>query len=158
MTVGCSSAAIVPAATMFTGEAGGCGNFHVYRFNDKKTLAISLIVNEKALAIKEGITEIDLQTAATEVKLEVMQFASPAIEYFCDDVGGDALPFATWLAVAGQIHVENTLLVAPHSHGNATHLISVALMNVQIKNKRTGETTILPLVEIKDVPVGWSPG
>jgi hypothetical protein len=141
---------------MFTGEAGGCGNFSIHRFNRNRTLALHLSVDEEAFGVAEGSTEIAIENAPAPVRLEVMQFARPAGDYFCDDVAGDPQPFATWIAIAGQIHVECTRLAPPS--GNATHRISVILNDIQIRNEKTGNVTTLPHVEIKDVWVGWLPG
>jgi hypothetical protein len=155
---GCSPSFGVPDAAIFTGESGGCGNFGVYRFNRNRTFAIDLGVDEKAVAIGEGSTEIDLENAPAGVKLVVMQFASPAGDYFCDDVADDPEPIARWTAVAGQVHVQCDRTPPPPSYGNATHRISVILENIKIRNDETGDLTTLPHVEIKDVGVGWLPG
>jgi hypothetical protein len=159
-SVGCGQVAVVPEAAMFTGETGGCGDFSVYRFNRRRTLAIHLSVKEDDFNIGKKGTEtecdIDLEKVPAGVKLKVVQFAAPAKEYFCDDVFGDPEPFVKWIAVAGKVHVECDRR-APQK-GNATHRVSVILKDIKIKNEKDGTFTTLPRVEIKDVSVGWLPG
>jgi hypothetical protein len=119
---------------------------------------VEVSVDEKALNLGEGSTELDIASFPLGIHLAVLQFASPAGDYFCDDVGGDPEPIASWIAVAGTIQVEKRQLAPPASDANATHRISVVLRNVKIKNEKTNHLIVLPHVEIKDVWVGWFAG
>lgn len=155
---GCTPSAIVPNAAMFSGETGGCGNCHVYRFNGAKTLAVSVHIDESALNLERQPLTIEFDSNSKTVEVEVLQFRAPATEYFCDDVAGDAPPIAEWNAVSGTIVFQSGATANAKKTGNATHKVSATLQNVRVKNKKTGAVAVLKEVEISDVSVGWLPG
>lgn len=156
--MGCSPDTITPQSSMFTGQSGGCGDFVVYRFNSDKTLAITARVNEKAMQLTEQPVSLDITSDPKNVAVEVLQFRAPAIDYFCDDVGGDPPPVAKWAAVSGTVVVESNLGVPPQDFSNATHKVSVVFKNVRLKNSKTGEIVELHELEITNVWVGWLAG
>lgn len=81
---------------MFSGEAGGCGSFLVYRFNDGRMLAITVRVDEDGLVLSSEPTRVEIAPSNKSLAVEILQFASPVNAYFCDDVGGDQEPMARW--------------------------------------------------------------
>lgn len=156
--IGCSPAVVTPDALLFTGDSGGCGNFHVYRFNTNRTIAISLYVDQKALAIGEGHSNVEIDQNQNGLQLEIVQFAQPAGSYFCDDVDGDPFPIATWVAVTGEIEIGIAYIAPPAAFANATHRVAVVMKNIKVKNSKTGQLAELSDVRIEDVWVGWLPG
>lgn len=159
LAVGCSPAVIAPRAEMFSGETGGCGSFVVYRFNDARTLAITVHVDEDGLDLPSGEPiSVEIDPGNKSAVVEILQFANPAKEYFCDDVGGDPEPLARWTAIAGAITIVRRVAPPPSEFRNATHNVSVTLTNVRIRNRETGEEATLDEVRIEDVWVGWLAG
>lgn len=155
---GCGPTMVTPDAAMFSGETGGCGSCFVYRFNDAKTLAITVLIGEEAIPASESRATFQIGSATGIPQVHVLQFRGPAVDYFCDDVGGDPRPIATWTAVAGEIEFERVTATPPAKVRNATHRVSVVLKNLQLKNDQTGVTISLGDVQLKDVWVGWLAG
>jgi hypothetical protein len=155
LALGCAPKLAIPRATDFRGESGGCGDFFAYRFNDDKTLAMTVFVDEKAVTLTDGPVEIEIGHDNKRAAVGVLQFRRPAIHYFCDDVAGDPPPVAEWQAIAGTITVKRNSGKPPSGAGNATHSVSVVLTNVQIKNIKTEEIVVLGEVRIDEVWVGW---
>ena len=156
--MGCSPDLVTPRPKMFTGEPGGCGSCFVYRFNDTRTLAVTVRIDETAIDLSAQPVDIEIDSQTKTVVVEVLQFLDPAVDYFCDDVAGDPRPMAEWKAVAGSITFERTVVAPPKNFPSATHKVSVTLRNVQLKNNETGGTATLDEVRIEDVWVGWLPG
>ena len=142
------------------GRAGGCGSFHVYRFNDAQTSAIVLQVNEKMLGYGNGVHEFDVDPDEAGVMLGIDQFAEPAWSYYCDDVAGDDEPIATWKGISGHVRVEISGKEAPGVNPvwNDAHTVSVVMTNLVLQKNGSDETTRIPEVRIENVNVGWMPG
>jgi hypothetical protein len=153
---GCAPKVVIPTGAEFTGKIGGCGHFFVYRFNDVKTLAVTVSVNEKAFDLSGIPKSIDISQESKEASVDVLQFRRPAIDYFCDDVAGDAPPTATWKALSGDITVEGFTAIPAGTSGNATHKVSVVLRNVKLREAKSGRTSTLSEIRIGDVFVGWA--
>ncbi len=151
---GCARIAL-PASKEFSGETGGCGDFFVYRFNDSKTLAVAVYVDEKAFAVTNTPAEIEITLGSKTALVEVVQFRRPAIDYFCDDVGGDSPPIATWKAISGKIVIERYQLVLAGTAGNATHKVTVILRNVRLRDVKSDRESTLSEVRFDEVLVGW---
>ncbi len=156
--IGCSPGAITPQSSMFTGPSGGCGDFVVYRFNGDATLAVSVRVNEEAIPFIGRPVSLDITSEPENVAVEVLQFRAPALDYFCDDVGGDPPIIANWAAVSGAVVVENNPGIPPQEVSSATHKVSVVLKNIRLKNAKSGEIVELHELEIRNVWVGWLAG
>lgn len=148
----------VPNALDLTGDSGGCGNFSVYRFNPARTMAFQVSVDEKKHPISENSNTISLEVGVPGVTVQVLQFRWPAGTYFCDDVGGDAKPFATWTATAGTLEIRRFTERTPTQAPNATHRVNLILKDATITNSVTGETLPFGNAQIEDAGVGWSPG
>lgn len=155
---GCGVNRARPTETMFVGTSGGCGDFHVYRFDAAKTSALSVYVSEKAFSLTEIPTDLDVAADQKQVRVEILQFASVPVDYFCDDVGGDTPPVTTWSATSGKVICSVSPGAPPPEVRNATHRVTVVLKNVTFKNDKSGESIVLDGVEIPDVWVGWLPG
>ena len=153
-TAGCAKV-VIPTGNEFTGETGGCGSFMVYRFNDDKTLAVEVRVDEKVFAVQDAPIEVEIAAGSKTAFVEVLQFRRPAISYFCDDVGGDAPPIATWKAVSGRIAIERYEVVPAVTAGDARHKVTVVLRNVRLRHVKSGQEATLSEVRIDDVLVGW---
>ncbi len=158
LATGCSPAVVTPRAEMFSGEAGGCGSFLVYRFNDGRTLAVAVRVDENGLDLSSVPTRVEITPSKRSLAVEILQFASPANAYFCDDVGGDPEPMARWAAVAGSIAIVRRVAPPPSEFRSATHNVSATLTNLRIRNVETGREATLDEVRIDDVWVGWLAG
>ena len=158
LTLGCTNSSVPPKGTNVTGASGGCGHFTAYRFNQARTLAVVVRVDEDQIELSDEPTEIVLGPNATGVEVEVYQFGQPAGEYFCDDVGGDPEPIAKWTVTGGNVSISRTAGKPPANLSNATHKISAVLENMTITHTTTGATAHFGDVNIESVWVGWIPG
>ena len=156
--VGCSESRALPKAASLTGEAGGCGTFLVYRFNESRTLAVVVTVDQYQFELSEEPTIIPLEPGQPGVDVQVLHFEQPAGQYFCDDVGGDPEPFATWTVTGGTLEVILTAGTPPANLSNATHKATVILKNATITNSKSSEVSEFGDVRIDDVWVGWFAG
>lgn len=146
----------IPTASTFQGPSGGCGDFFVYRFNHRMTLAVTVSVDEKGLLQADGAHTFPISSTDKHLAVEVLQFRQPATSYFCDDVAGDAAPMTRWRAMAGKLHVAK-ITESPRV-GNATHRVSVELRNVVFQQEGTSNIATIDVLDINDVWVGWYPG
>lgn len=153
----CTSRVIIPDATVFDGETGGCGSCFVYRLNRSKTFAITASIDEAALASADAQVTIPINSTTTIARVNIHQYGSLARATYCDCVAGDS-PIEDWAAIAGEIVLERSHEPPPPGSSNATHRVSLTLKNLQFKNQRTGQRISLGEVQIRDVWVGWFVG
>lgn len=145
---------------MFTGEAGGCGDFHVYRYNDDRTVALFAGVDASAVPIDGTTMTLKIEDSSVEdrVRVGVYQWAKATGAYFCNDVAGDPEPIAVWQAVSGTISATRTFGAPPPRVSNATHKAKVIIEGVVLVNQETGEQVTLKRVELPPIWVGWLAG
>lgn len=157
-TGGCSGLQTPPQATDFRGPSGGCGNCFVYRFNETRTWAITVQVDATSLRAEGDKATLDLKPDGASPRVQVVRFATPARNYFCDDVDDGQRPAATWEAVAGrvdiQFHRSSDQEAAPdHLYG-----VSIELHEVELKRQDRRQAAFLDHVLIPQVQVGWFAG
>jgi len=157
---GCTTEIVTPSAAMFDGDAGGCGDFHVYRYNSDRTVAVFVGVDARDVPIDGTTMELEIEGVSGEnrIRAGVYQWAKPTGEYFCDDVAGDPEPIAQWEAQSGRISATRTMGSPPTRVANATHQATVVLENLVLVNSATGEKVILDRVELPSIWVGWLAG
>lgn len=150
---------VPPTAATFTGRSGGCGAFHLYRYNPEFTSAVSLNLRDDSLALPNGGSTFTISPDSKVAEVLVQQFSEPAPTYYCDDVAGDPQPVATWRAISGRLAVT----VAGKNPSDTTlwqhpYTVSVVMSDVVLENEATKETSQLSEVKIENAVVGWLPG
>lgn len=155
---GCTGNQPAPEAADFLGEAGGCGNCFVYRFNEARTLAVTVQVDAASLRAKSNLATFHLDPVTASPRVQVLRFSTPARNYFCDDVDDGQHPVETWEAVAGRIEVQFYRSSEHVSGGEHLYGVSVELFEVELKSQKHHRTALLERVSIPQVQVGWFAG
>jgi hypothetical protein len=155
---GCSGIQAPPQATDFRGPSGGCGNFFVYRFNETRTLAVTVQVDATALRAKGDKATLDLKSNAVPPRVQVLRFATPVRHYFCDDVDDGQRPAATWEAVAGRVEIQFHRPSEHQVENEALYDVSIELHEVELECQDRRQVAFLDPILIPQVQVGWFAG
>ena len=155
---GCASMYSTPQAADFQGEAGGCGNCFIYRFNEARTLAVTVQVDAAQLRAKSNRAFLRLEPEAGSPLVEVLRFSTPAHNYFCDDVDNGQHPVETWKSVAGRVELQFYRRSQDEVGDEHLYDVSVELHDIELKNANRRRSVFLNHVSIPQVQVGWFAG
>ena len=155
---GCAGVNFTPQAADFQGEAGGCGNCFVYRFNEDRTVAVTVQVDAARLRAKSNRALLRLEPEAGSPLVEVLRFSTPAHNYFCDDVDNGQHPIETWKAVAGRVELQFYRRSQDEAGDEHLYDVSVELHDIELKNANRRRSVFLDHVSIPQVQVGWFAG
>ena len=157
-TGGCSGLQTPPQAAEFRGVSGGCGNCFVYRFNETRTLAVTVRVDATSLRAEGDKATLDLKPDAISPRVQVLRFTTPARNYFCDDVDDGQRPAATWEAVAGRVEIRFVRPLEQEAENEHLYQVSIELHEVELRSQDRRQTVFLDPILIPPVQVGWFAG
>ena len=145
-----------PLAFQFTGGVRGCGDFVAYRFTDDDTKAVGVRVDKLGLGINERPQRCEMgKTEGLEVFID--DFGSETYEWragYCfDAVRPNEGPTTRFQAIKGQatIHVSD-------SAESPKYEVNILLKDVSFVSDDGSIQFEIPIIELRDVYVGWIPG
>lgn len=136
--------------TEFTGPAGGCGDFMVFRYSCDRLMAVQLTGDLEKLGIATSEKTFELGNTP-ELFAQINQFsrAGRDYEYYCNDVLSGITRTNVWNAVSGTARI---WISTPD-----VYRITVVLENAVFEDKN-GDTITLEALTFDDVLVGWEAG